>query len=143
MKNYFLPSILSALILFACAGENNETTLISKFLLNGTETSISDSEYKIRSGNIYFESKSLEKHFNVIAKEIVPQRQLGLCRDDLCIPIEVNNDDVNSAFKENDTYYIPIVKLLENLGEDVSWNDKELSLVVEMKKNFGGFDLNK
>ncbi|MFC1493515.1 hypothetical protein ACFL6O_06090 [candidate division KSB1 bacterium] len=143
MKNYYFFSLLSVLIFFACAGGNNEAAMINEFVLNGTATSLTDNEYRIRSGNIYFESKSLEKYLNVTVKDIVPERQLGLCRDDLCIPIEVNNDDVNAAFKDNDSYYIPIVKILENLGEDVSWNSEELSLEVTLKAKLDGFDLDR
>ncbi len=138
MKNIAIISILSFVLLSACKSGGNEPVVINEFILNGNQTTLLETDYRISSENIYFNSKSLEKFFNLTVKDIVPERQLGLCRDDLCIPIEVNPDDIHTAFKENDTYYIPIVKILENLGEEVSWNAEELNLTVTMKDKKGG-----
>ena len=129
-----------SLILFACSGQKEPITLDS-LTINGRVVMLSREEYRIRNDNVYLSVPALEKHFNLIFKEIDPQgRQIGICRADLCVPVEVGKEK-GMAFQEDNSYYVPIVDLMNDFGDSAEWDVENHTLKVTVEETDAGIKL--
>ncbi|MFC1513934.1 hypothetical protein ACFL5P_02880 [candidate division KSB1 bacterium] len=139
-KLLIFVSLLSFSILACKAGEGTKNSVT--FKLNGSEVSLAASEYEIKNDIIYFSTKALEKHFELEFKELFPGKQIGMCRDDLCIPVDVGEADKMTAYKNGQDYYVPLVSLFNDLGDQANWNAEDFTLDVTIAVDEGGIQLN-
>lgn len=116
MKKTYIVFSLISLLLVACSGQK-ESVMLESFKINGKTVAIMQEEYKIRDDTVYLSVPALEKHFKLTFKDLLPGRQIGICSEDICVTVEVGDKDKSKAFRENDTYYIPIVQLMHNFGD--------------------------
>jgi len=140
MKKTYIVFGLISLLLVACSGQK-ESVMLESFKINGKTVAIMQDEYKIRDDTVYLSVPALEKHFKLTFKDILPGRQIGICSEDLCVTVEVGDKDKSKAFRENDTYYIPIVQLMHNFGDSAEWDPVKRTLEVTVKKHNSGAKL--
>lgn len=133
MKKFIIIVSFVSLFALMCSGQK-ESIMVESFTLNGTEITLTQKDYRIQNETVYLSVPALEAHLDLEYKEIDPQgRQIGICRADLCIPVYVG-DGIDQAFKEDDTYYVPVVDLIMHLGDEAIWDMDNRTLKLKVSE---------
>ena len=131
-KLIFAVSVVS-LFGSMCSGQKESIT-VESFTLNGTAITLTQKDYRIQNDTVYLSISALETHLDLVYKEIDPQgRQIGICREDLCIPVYVGKEK-DQAFKEGDTYFVPVVDLIMHLGDEANWDMDKRTLELNISE---------
>ncbi len=141
-KNILRLALLLLIFAFTFCSTSDESPKLNSFSINGTVKEMNTGEYKIQSGQVYLSMGVLEKHFELSFKDIVPGRQIGICRDDLCIPFMVQKGNQDAAFKDGNEYFIPATALLEKLGGEAIWDEATLKLDIKLATELSDFNQN-
>ncbi len=136
MKQLIVLFGLAGVIFGACSQTNNSVPLES-FTMNGENITIASDEYSIANGVIYFAVPALESYFGLEFKDIIPGRQIGMCRADLCIPFEIGDNDPNKAYESSGTYFVPVPYLMLALGDEADWDAENRVLNVNILTDNG------
>ena len=134
--------LLSSLFLIAACGEKaSENFSIETFTFNGSNVDITDADYRHANERIYLATSFLDKQMHLKLQVLVPDVQIGICLDELCIPFSLydhkNEQDEakieGAAFQEGEQFYIPVDDLMESLGSTSTWDEsaKELAIVYK------------
>ena len=111
-KNYcggrFLIVLLTAVVF---CGDTDDLTLV----INDTPARIRENSVVLRHDIPYVSAAALEAQLGLTMKELVPDRQIGICREDRCIPYMLG-DSPDMAWQENCAVYVPVGHLLDALG---------------------------
>ena len=91
---------------------------------------IRENSIVLRHDITFISAAVLKDHLSLTLKELVPDRQIGICQEDRCIPYMLG-DGPNMAWQGNEEYYIPIGHLLDALG-GTAWREGETHI------EFGG-----
>ena len=132
MKRILMLIGLVSLVLGACSSPQDTVPSVS-FTLNGANVTLAQSDYTLANDVVYFSVPALEKYFELEFKDIIPGRQIGICRADLCIPFEVGENDQNKAFSSSGTYFVPILYLMLALGDNADWDAPHRALNVDIR----------
>lgn len=122
---------LVSLVIGACSSPQDTVPSVS-FTMNGANVTLAQSEYTLANDVVYFSVPALEKYFELEFKDIIPGRQIGMCRADLCIPFEVGENDKNKAFNSDGNYFVPVLYLMLALGDDADWDASHRALNVDI-----------
>ena len=134
-KNYchyrLFVVLLSAVVFCSDAAD---ITLV----FNGNPVRIRENSIVLRHDITFISAAVLETHLSLTLKELVPDRQIGICQEDRCIPYMLG-DGPNMAWQGNEEYYIPIGHLLDALG-GTTWREVEthtlhISLLSDPQKS--------
>lgn len=134
MKKLGITLLFSMFIFIACGG-NDSGPIIESFTLNDNKEVLVPGDYMVKAEVLYFAGHVLENKFKLTFKDLVPGRKIGVCRDDICIPFDVGAKYKNAVLKVDDTYFVPIERLMLNLGEDVDWDYSTLSLNINIAES--------
>ena len=138
MKKSHLAVCILALFAVTCSGQR-ESALINSFRINEKTVQITGDEYRFQNEILYLSVPALEKHLSLTFKEIDPQgRQIGICREDLCVPVYVG-DKPDNAFKDDKTYFVPIVDLMYHFGDEAEWDADTRSLTITVEESNAGY----
>lgn len=133
MRKIILAVGVVSLFAYMCSGQKESIT-VESFTLNGTEIMLNQKEYRIQNDTVYLSVPALEAHLDLVYKEIDPLgRQIGICRADLCIPVYVGKEK-DQAFKEGDTYFVPVVDLIMHLGDEANWDMNKRTLELNISE---------
>ncbi len=120
------------LSLMAC-GQQKSSFEIDSLFFNGEELPVTGDDYRYRNETVYLATTLLDKHMHLELQELVPDEQIGICTDELCIPYALDSADSEAAYKEGEFYYIPIVNLMESLGSKAVWDNGTKRLTISYK----------
>jgi len=129
----FLISISLISMFFTACGSQEPGPQIESFVFNGEKIALTEADFRIMNDAVYLATTLLDKHMHLKLEELVPGMQIGICTDELCIPFALDKSDPQAAFKEGETFFIPIVTLMESLGSTALWNPESKTLNVAYK----------
>jgi len=105
---------------------------LESFSFNGKKIAVSSPDYRDHNQTIYLSGSILREHMNLELKELMPGELISVCTDELCINFGLNKDDKNSAFKEGETFFIPVEMLISELGGTVVWEPDKNNLQIKL-----------
>lgn len=126
-KQMLYLSVIIVISVFSCESQGKPAEL-TLFKFNGKEIAFTSSDYKIHNGTIYLTTEMLEIHMQLETKELVPGKQIGMCTEDLCIPFSLDKSDKTAAFKENESLFVPVETLMEQLSSKAKWDPEKRTL---------------
>lgn len=132
LRNLLLTISVISILITAC-GSREQDSPIESFVFNGETIELTAADFRIANDTVYLATTLLDKHMHLKLQELVPGMQIGICTDELCIPFALDKSDPQAAFKEGETFFIPIVTLMESLGSDALWNPDSKTLNVAYK----------
>lgn len=126
------------MVFAACSGGDSEPVL--SVTLDGKSFPVSKDGYIIENSVVYLSANTLENQFGFEVKEIVESKQIGICRDDLCIPFLIGKEDISKALFTGNQYFVPAVRLMKSLGEKAEFDPvlRKLVISTSTKSTFVG-----
>ena len=121
MIRKFYCLILLFLFLFFC-GKNLHS--ISQITINDKLIPLDDKHIIIYYDSLYFSGTFLMKFMNLEVKELVKGEQLGICRNELCIPFILNRKE-REAVSISKEYYFQVEILSRSLNWKYEWEKEE------------------
>jgi len=131
VTNSVRAAVLAGVLIFSC-GSREPAPEINSFTCNGEAVPPGVTDYRILNGTVYLAASTLEQCLKLELKILVPDVQIGICTEDLCIAFPLDRDDRNAAFFEDGAYYIPVKRLMEQLGGAALWDPAQKSLAVTL-----------